>query len=292
MHAGGSDDCREAATEDAAERACATAHTETMAAEDDPRTGGPAQPEDTTGDPLPLLIPDDISELEDEVAAYHRELRIAARRARQRARRERAHPLIRWALPVGRPPAPGFSRRGRRLLLPLAMTSGALVLSVVVTILLTVLAPKTDRGVPPLPPLGSPTAAVGQPGGLLPDVVVTDRRGDQVPLRTKRPAVLILLPANCACGDRVNTIADQASSRNLEVIAVTHADASAPPPSAIAAALAVTAYNDPEGQVAQAFGRKDLEAVVVGPDGLVTGIYHRLSGRHLASALPSGLAEQ
>lgn len=118
-----------------------------------------------------VVIPDDISELDAEIRALHRERRARARRDR----------LRRLASPRG--------VAGPLVLVVLLMIAG-------VASLLMLFQPRRPTSAPA--PLASP-AGSGRNGGLLPDVPVTQADGTSRSLRGFRPAVLALAPIGCGC---------------------------------------------------------------------------------------------
>jgi hypothetical protein len=118
-----------------------------------------------------VVIPDDISALDAEVRALHRERRARARRDR----------LRRLASPRG--------VAGPLVLVVLLMIAG-------VASLLMLFQPRRPASAPA--PLASP-AGSGRNGGLLPDIPVTQADGTSRQLRDFRPAVLALAPIGCHC---------------------------------------------------------------------------------------------
>ncbi len=243
---------------------------ESVPPQDDPRSGGPAGPEQIGPWP-PTDIPDDISELAPDVEAYRREQRAAARRAAARARRSSVHPAIRWLLPSGREPAPGFVVRDRRFRLPMFVTAAALVMAVIVTVLLTVLAPTQSPVLLRALPLASPTAHPGQVRGLLPDITVDDVHGQPVALRAIRPAVVVLLPGGCDCSREVGLIAQDAASQGVGLAAVTDPGVGTSPPE-VQSVQSLVAFSDPAGATRQALNVTGLTSVVVLADGTIYDI--------------------
>lgn len=148
--------------------------------------------------PLPdgVVVPDDLSSLDDEVAAYRRE-RAAQRR----------HDLLSRML---------LTRRWYRYGL-----SGPLVVAVLLVVavggaMLSFLAPSPGQrpGTAALAPLARTARAVGQRGGLLPDVTVSGEEGT-LSVRTVRPAVMLLVPAGCGCADLARAIGRQADAAGV-----------------------------------------------------------------------------
>lgn len=246
------------------------AHTDVVSREDDHASGGRARPPRARPPhgSDPVRVPDDIRELADDVAAYHRELRARARRQAAQHRRANAHPAVRWLLPSGAPPAPGFVVRERRFLLPLSVTAVALVLSMVVTALLTMLAPTGTSPRLSALPLASPSAADGTEGGLLPAVDVTGTSG-ATPVRGLRPAVVLLIPGGCDCTTVVDQIYQDAGAQGIALDAVTDTAPGTSPPPEVQSAQRMVAFSDPGGRLRARLGATGLTAVVVQADGVI-----------------------
>jgi hypothetical protein len=219
-----------------------------------------------------VRIPDDISELADDIEAYRRELRAAARRARARRRRAGAPAAIRWLLPTGKPPAPGFEVRERRYLLPMIVTATALVLSTIVVGLLTLLAPSHPAVVRRPAPEASTSVPVGTAGGLMPDLQLDGADGRAVALRSVRPAVVVLLPADCQCTTTVESIAQDAQSQQVALAVVTRTSPGQTAPAEVESVQGLRQLDDPTGQVGQAFDESHLAAIVVRADGTVSAV--------------------
>src|SRR5689334_21765622 len=105
-----------------------------------------------------VVVPDDLSELSADVEAYHREMRLAARRRRV-ARITDTRAWQRFAMPIG-----------------VAVCS--LTLAGAVFSILTLGHPRDDLGPPRAPVASAPTLAPsGETGGLLPNVTVRTSLG-------------------------------------------------------------------------------------------------------------------
>jgi len=148
------------------------------------------------GLPLGIVVPDDLSALDDEVRAYRKE----------RARLRRQKMLARVF----------FTRRWYRYGL-----SGPIVVAVLLVVglggaLLSFLAPTPgQRQVSsPLEPLAAAPGPVGTVGGLLPASRLSGEEGT-VPARSVRPAVLLLLPAQCRCAELVREAAGQVDAAGI-----------------------------------------------------------------------------
>lgn len=144
-------------------------------------------------------MPDDISELEAEVALL---------RSEQPARQP--EPLLRRMLKT---------RRWRRYGL-----SGPLVVVVLLVVLffasLVFLLLPTPPAPPRVRPLAHPRAAIGQPGGLLPDLALLVGSTEAIRLRSLRPAVVVLLPGGCDCTALVSDVITSTSPSRLQVVLV------------------------------------------------------------------------
>ena len=192
-----------------------------------------------------MVIPDDLSELDDEVQAYRKEWRTA-------------HPT-RWRRVLWPP-----RLRRQRHNLPLLLL-GLLSVAVFATL---VSVPAPTR--PPLPPpatLANPRAPPGSVGGLVPQVTLYGGRA-QAPSRDLRPALLVLLPPRLSTvagsRDTVSQIAAQAEEFQLATVLI-----AGPGDSGSAEALAetarrrgvVTSLEDRAGVLAKTYGK--------GPDPLL-----------------------
>ncbi len=160
--------------------------------------------------PVDIEIPDDASELDRDVQAYHRELRAQRRRMR-----------------LGRLHGP-LTRDG--LVLPLL--AGFLAMVLISGVLLTVFtagrngrarqpssAHGTNTVIGPVPGIGSSTAAgqqTGKPASLLPNATVSVT-GQRVPLRSLAPALLALVPAGCQCGSAVRQLRLRATAADVRL---------------------------------------------------------------------------
>jgi hypothetical protein len=153
--------------------------------------GGPDLP------PLPpgIVIPDDLSALDEEIAGVRRELRRELRVARIQS-----IPILRRIPPGG--------------------LSGTLVVMSLFAIallgtLLMAFPPGRNSPRATARPLASPTEKVGTQGGLVPMVDLLDDTGRETPARTIRPAVLASVPAGCSCADQLRNVSAQAHEFGL-----------------------------------------------------------------------------
>ncbi len=166
--------------------------------------------------PLNVEIPDDLSELDADVAAYQAELRSQRRRERidrlvpgLRNRRDRLHRrdyldrLDRRGEPGGRTGGRPRHTPGTAVALLLIVLAG---LGAMVPLVLA-----HPRPVPPqgAVPLASTAAFPGAVGGLLPDVTLSTAHTSRS-ATDLRPALIVLLPGACECADAVHEIVGQA----------------------------------------------------------------------------------
>jgi hypothetical protein len=137
-----------------------------------------------------VVIPDDISSLSADIRAYHRELRQARRRDAVRFLTGRR----------GQEPARDTATRPVRLV-PLPMMVALLLPAAMVIAAMILVLPQALREPLRQVPLATSATAPGNVGGLLPNGTVTvdnqpaSLRGDV------RPAVLLVVPGNCAVCD-------------------------------------------------------------------------------------------
>lgn len=182
-------------------------HRDVAPAEDD--DGYPGR-FDRSDDLLRVVVPDDLRELDADVAAYHRELEHLRRLQRRQRFRQQLTP--RWAR--GRLPSPIFTA----VLLVVATTG----------LLLSVFAPVTQQSRDQLAAtsLANPKQPVGSVGGLLPDTqVILDSR--EVPVRGLRPAVLVLVSPKCDCASLIHQLVAQVDTTPYLVLVSAGSDTTA-----------------------------------------------------------------
>jgi hypothetical protein len=197
--------------------------------------------------PLPpdLRAPDDARELAEDARALRRERRAAAR-DRPRSRR-RTGPS--WHL--------------------LALTALAVACAVAVGQLFMVR--ERPRQLVPTQPLRSaPSALVGHPGGLLPDVLLT-RPAGAVSARDLRPAVLLLVAPGCDCTDKARHVVSQTAGHRVQLYLV-GARAQVIALASVAGGEVVPVADD-GGALASAYlGDASAAVVLVRDDGVVSEI--------------------
>jgi hypothetical protein len=217
--------------------------------------GGPG--DERSGDEQPeqavlIEIPDDARELATEVAAYHREVRAARRRA-----------LVDRVL---------FLDRGRRYGLTGPLVAGALAIVIAVAALFFALRPDRPAGSHQQPLATTGVAPVGAIGGLIPDVSLT--AGSARSARSLRPAVLALVPLSCHCQPVVDNLAREAGQFGLTLYVVAPISVNAEVDamtSAVHGGHAIPAF-DAAGSLAKTYAAHGVTAVLLRNDGVVTGV--------------------
>jgi|GEM_PF-3878088 len=197
-----------------------------------------------------FVIPDDISALEADIAQWHEEQRRADEAARKSAFRRRPHRYGATAL----------------LLIVTLLLAGGMGSAMVL------LGPRPTRTPLQSPrPLASTTVDPGSIGGLLPTVRLTSRNGSPVDIRSLRPAIITLVPANCGCAPTINHLAAAASPYGVQQYVI------APDEDSLAALAQSSSM--PNGMIdggvlrAQFGGRPDLPTiVVVAADGVIRAV--------------------
>lgn len=215
----------------------------------------------------PVVVPDDLRELQAEIDAYHREQRLAARRRRLRRL-------------TG-------SRTWRRLGLPLVVTGGALALAAVVFAVLTFGQPRGPLGPTPQPIATAPAADPGEVGGLLPAVGVRTSLGESS-LREWRPMLMALVPMHCDCTSLLSDLSAQAEEAqvSLAVVAPAAQDAEvAALPGQMHRGRVIPLY-DPTGAIGTTYAAQGVTVLVVAPDATVTYLARDVQpGEHFETPL-------
>jgi hypothetical protein len=217
-----------------------------------------------------IEIPDDARDLDRDVQAYHREVRV--RRRRNRLRRL-TRPLI-----------------GHGMLIPLV--AGCLALSLLAGTLLTVLG---GRQVPQLParvPSGisqrpaSPDLPSGDPADLPDAQVLVD--GREVGLRTLLPALLAWVPSTCGCATTLKQLAVQATQTHVTMyfVGTDGAVGQLPALADQAGQRSDHVVNDTQDVLGTAYQLSRLTAILANGDGSVGALVSNPSPR---SQIVSGL---
>lgn len=199
-----------------------------------------------------FVAPDDLSELEEETRAVRAELHGTNRRTG----------LARL-----------FGTRRRRRFEP----SGFLVLvTVIVALFLASLGMFLQPTAPHAPasrPLANPSARPGAADALLPDMALTAGRTHAIRLRNVRPAVLVVVPAGCACDPLVSDVIDSTSASRLKVLLIGPGGDPALP--AAVPRSRVSAATDAGGRLAATYDSGLLPLVLfVRSDGTVSRVMH------------------
>jgi hypothetical protein len=207
--------------------------------------GGPDLP------PLPadIVIPDDLSALDEEVIGVRRELRRQRRLARIRS-----IPGLRHV------PARG---------LPGTLVILSLFAIALLGTLLMAFPPGRNSPRPTARPIASPAEKIGTRGGLVPMVDLVDGADRQTPARVLRPAVLALTPAGCPCAEQLRSIATQANEFGLSTYFIERRQ---PPQGVSVAQLSeqtrLSGFLDPGGRLtALAPTEGKVGLLLVSPDG-------------------------
>jgi len=199
-----------------------------------------------------VVVPDDISSLDRDIAAYRKEVRRA-----QRARRRRQ--LL-----------------GRRGVAPALAITAAVALASVIAAMLTLLAPRAVVRPPAAAPLASPTQAPGSIGGLLPAATLRTQGGAPVKTgsETLRPQVFALIPPKCDCAALLSALSGQAYSENLRlaIIVPTATDDTADSLFTAIDRGMPSMYFDPQATIATAVASDGVTTVVVDRDGTIFNI--------------------
>lgn len=177
-----------------------------------------------------FVVPDDASALAEESRAVRRQLYGASRRGGVRG--------LFW------------TRRWWR-----REPSGLVVLVVlVVALFIASLGMFWQPAAPKAPaprPLAQSTAIPGTADALLPDLAVTTGRTGSVRLRTMRPAVLVVLPAACACSRLVDEVIRSTAASRLKVLVI--GQTGDPPVPSTAPRSRVTSGTDAGGRLAATY---------------------------------------
>jgi hypothetical protein len=204
----------------------------------------------------PVVVPDDIRDLQADIDAYHRELRAARRRHRWH-RLTASAAWRRWSFPVG-------------------VLTGAVAIAAAVFGMLALDGGALPHATRPAVALATPSVAPGRLGGLLPDLPLALTTGASAPARSIRPALVALVPPQCRCTALLDGLAAQAEEVQLPLVVV-----GPPQPDAEVAALPgqvrhgrVLATYDNSGSLATTYAAHGVTALIVGADGVVSYVQH------------------
>ena len=155
------------------------------------------------------------------------------------------------------------------VLLVLLLVGGVAALPVVLRPALPADAPPQALAAPAVPP--------GEVGGLLPATVLQTPAGPLPARDSARPGVLVLVPADCACDQRVAGAVAQARefTRNVRLVV----DGTGPGARTESLRLrrvtsggAARTATDPSGELAGAYGAAGVTVLAVGRDGVVLDV--------------------
>jgi hypothetical protein len=221
--------------------------------------GGDWSPDGGSSDDLPdlpeewgvIVIPDDLSELDDEVEAIRAELRQAGKRNR-------------WQQFAARPTIRRLRRVGAA-----AVKAPVLIISMAVLVTVASLFASAWPGPPRSPNTPRTTSTADGPADSLPALELVGTDGQNVPLRAQLPAV-VLVTDGCDCAQLV---ADTTAAVRPDIAVVT-VSSTAPPSTGItpptgatpqAQGKRVRALRDPTAEL-----RKDLD--LGAPDGTAAAL--------------------
>jgi hypothetical protein len=207
--------------------------------------GGPDR-DDTGLPPVDVEIPDDARELDRDVQAYHRELRAQRRRRRS----GRLHLTM--------------SRDGMVMPLLICCLVFALITGTLLTFFTSTsidqagLPGSTKQGGPKTPAAPAATPAPGQLAGA--QVLVA---GHAHQVSTLRPAIVLVVPANCGCDATISELGVLASGAHETVYLVAGGG--------IPAGHGIRPATDPSGGLTgSSYPHAGLTAILVTPSGHVS----------------------
>jgi hypothetical protein len=198
-----------------------------------------------------IVIPDDLSELDDEVETIRAELRLAEKPSR-------------WRRFVSRP-----GMRGARRIAATAVRAPVLIISMAVLVTVASLFASAWPGPPRQPATQRTASTTDDRGDTLPALELVGTDGHTVPLRGRLPAVILLIDG-CDCATLVS---DTIAAVRPEIAVITIS-------AATAAAAATGEVTPPTGATPQAQGK--TVRVLHDPSGGVRG--------QLKLAAPDGTA--
>jgi hypothetical protein len=249
--------------------------------------GGEPERDESGLPPVDIEIPDDARELDRDVQAYYREQR--AERRHERSLRLRG----------------SLARDG--IVLPLLAC--CLIFALISGTLLTVFTATsgTDQGLPGAPAAGRPTTGAGESGKptaparasrpalevhaapRLPDASIAVAGGGSLALRHLRPAVLLLVPADCFClGVLRQLVGLSVGDRVTAYVLGSGAGLAQAEKLARQVGYGLVAANDRHGAVRGQYPHTGLTAILVAPDGSVSYATMLQKGVNLAGVLKAG----
>ncbi|MGI8695242.1 MAG: hypothetical protein ACR2JQ_01085 [Mycobacteriales bacterium] len=121
-------------------------------------------------------------------------------------------------------------------------------------------------------PLATPSASAGRVGGLLPDLSVRSAGGADEPLRSLRPAAIVLVPASCACQEALTSVVAAGNRAGVRTYAV----GTALPPAIDGGPATTARLAEPLGHLLSTYsvGTQPV-TLLVRSDGVVRKLYTR-----------------
>lgn len=200
-----------------------------------------------------VVIPDDLTELDDEATAIRRHFRREARRNR-------------WRRRFGRPAVYGGRDEDAPALgLPLLIMSIAIIATL--TSLFAIAWPAHVRS-------SAPTSHPTAPAGALPDLILTDPAGAQFRLRDRLPAVILLVDG-CAC-DALITQTVAATNTTVSVLVVSHTRPATP--AGLPSGRQIIVATDPDNALHAAYPTQGVTAILVTAAGAVITVVAPVTG--------------
>ncbi len=191
-----------------------------------------------------IVIPDDLTELDDEARPIRRDFRREARRNR-------------WRQRFGRPPIYGRDDDSPALGLPLLIMSIAIIATLASLLAIAWPAARASRETPPTASHPSTAASA------LPDITLTDASGAQFQLRGSLPAVILVVDG-CLCADLIVQTATAASPRTT-VVVVAHVLPALP--AGLPANREVITASDPDNSLRAAYPTTVVTAILASDSG-------------------------
>jgi hypothetical protein len=230
---------------------------------------------------LALLVPDDPRSLDPDRAAYLQELR--GRRGDSAA----GTVLHGWLHQLTGRHQGRFARTAPVIVLVLAAVA-------VVGSSLTIFSPSNgSAGVVTAPLATNPPGSVGSVGGLLPDANLTVN-GLQAPLRSARPALIVLVPASCSgCGDVLRSLLAQGREYGLTLVLAGPAAQSSELAQLDSAQLSDSGLVaiDTTDVLAPAYQPSGVTAVLVHMDGVVGAVIRDIGSTQSTARLEPALSQ-
>jgi hypothetical protein len=183
-----------------------------------------------------IVVPDDLSELSDEVDAIRAELFLA-------------DPPTRWQRFLRRPPV----RRVRRIAATM-LKAPVLIISLAVLVTVASLFASAWPGPPRQPTVQRTTGTTAERASTLPALELLSSDGQTVPLRGRLPAVILLVDG-CACAgllsDTIEAVGPEIAVITVSAVAASASAAGTPPTGAMPPAngKTVRTLNDPTGSL-------------------------------------------